>query len=498
MGKKRRQNAPKASEEALDTLVGQFSQPLAFLRELIQNSLDARTNKIEVEVDYEPAEGCARVQVTDWGEGMNREVIESQLTRLFSSSKEGDLTSIGKFGIGFVSVFATKPKAVVVDTGKDGEYWRVLFREDRTFELLSRHEPIEGTRVTSFIPVTQNKLARLQADCRETVEFWCKHCDVDILFNGRKINQEFALGLPGEVSLEVPGSHVVAAPSPSPRPFAGFYNRGLTLHEGEASPRPGVTFKLRSMYLEHTLTRDSVLVDKNYHKALAVLDRAIGQIPRKLLGELAHQPEDRELWTLANAFFAHQPRLPADCLEIAIFPSHGGQLSFRQLINARRVGFHDRRDPLVESLLEQGVVVLPDQPEVLRLARLKVQPVPVRENWFLARAAAAEGDLEALLGVATRLLPGPRLQGGIFEHCGPRGQCLSLMADTPGQAEPVSGSKKHRLINLEHPMVEDLAGVVRHDASLAGYLLGRAVLLESGQNAERKMLEAAFKLRRSS
>ena len=35
------------------------------------------------------------------GEGMNEEIIDHQLTRLFASGKAGDLTKIGKFGIGF-------------------------------------------------------------------------------------------------------------------------------------------------------------------------------------------------------------------------------------------------------------------------------------------------------------------------------------------------------------------------------------------------------------
>jgi hypothetical protein len=58
---------------------------------------------------------------------MNREIIEKQLTRLFSSAKDGDRTKIGKFGIGFVSVFAIDPHIVCVDTSRDGEHWRVLF-----------------------------------------------------------------------------------------------------------------------------------------------------------------------------------------------------------------------------------------------------------------------------------------------------------------------------------------------------------------------------------
>lgn len=463
------------------------------MRELIQNSLDARSNKVEIEIDYEQAERCARVTVVDWGEGMNREVIDSQLTRLFSSTKEGDLTSIGKFGIGFVSVFATKPKAVVVDTGRDGEYWRVLFREDRTFERLLRHEPIEGTRVTSFIPLEKQKLSGFIADCRATVEFWCKHCDIEILVNGKPINQPFELGQPCEVRLSLPGSEVVAAPSLDDKAFCGFYNRGLTLLETHESPRPGITFKLRSMYLEHTLTRDNVVQDKHYHKALAVLDKAIQTLmPRKVAEELSRNPEDERLWELAAAFFNRLGKVPADCLEIPIFPSHGGRLSFKQLAEAPGVGYRDTGGPLVESLLEQRIAVLPNRHHVLSLARLRVQPLPVDETWFLARPAEAEGGLARLISTANRLLRGPKLQPAEFTQ-----SRISLPASTPGQAETFAGKKKFRLINVKHPLVRDLAEVVQHDPSLAAYLLGRAVLLENGQNAERQILEGAFKLRRA-
>ena len=79
---------------------------------------------------------------------MNREVIENYLVTKFRSTKENDLTKIGKFGIGFVSIFACKPDVVTVDTGRDGEFWRVLFRADTTWELLKLPEPLEGTRVT--------------------------------------------------------------------------------------------------------------------------------------------------------------------------------------------------------------------------------------------------------------------------------------------------------------------------------------------------------------
>jgi hypothetical protein len=498
MAKKSRP-APQASAEALDTLVQQFSQPLAFLRELIQNSLDAATNRIEVEVVYDEGESCARVQVTDWGEGMNREVIDTQLTRLFSSTKEGDLTRIGKFGIGFVSIFAPNPKAVVVDSGRDGEYWRVLFHPDRSFERLQRHEPIEGTRVTSYIPVARNRFDKFRQECLQTVVYWCKHCDVEIRFNGKPINQPFELGLPAEVRLEVPGSEVVAAPSLDDEPFYGFYNRGLTLLEGTGSPRPGVSFKLRSMYLEHTLTRDNVVQDKHYEKAMAVLDRAVTRLlPVRLFQELASRPDDVHLWKLAVDLAGRHKDLPPECLEFKLFPSHGGTLALGDLKRASQVAWSPSSGPLIESLMSQRVAVLTGEaPWPLELARQFFQVPLAEEHWFLAQPLEPGADLAQLLEVANRLLPGPRLQGGDFSQCGRLASRVSLTCSTPGRAEPVGKGGKQVLVNLQHPLVEDLSRVVTRDPSLAGYLLGRAVLLETGRKLERQLLQAAIKRRQS-
>jgi HSP90 family molecular chaperone len=106
--------------DALEGLVHQFADPWAFLRELIQNAIDAGSGQIEVRIDHDAAKGTMTIEVVDSGEGMTREIIDTRLTRLFSSAKEGDYTKIGRFGIGFVSVFALDPEVVCVDTGRAG------------------------------------------------------------------------------------------------------------------------------------------------------------------------------------------------------------------------------------------------------------------------------------------------------------------------------------------------------------------------------------------
>src|SRR5690606_23328588 len=139
---------PLSVDDALDRLVNQFSDSMAFLRELIQNALDAGSE--EVEVWFERRDGRMIIHVDDWGEGMNREIIETRLTRLFSSSQAGDRTTIGQFGIGFVSVSAIEPEAVCIDTSRDGEHWRILFDAQRKFSLIRRDEPVEGTKLQIF------------------------------------------------------------------------------------------------------------------------------------------------------------------------------------------------------------------------------------------------------------------------------------------------------------------------------------------------------------
>ena len=85
----------RLSEEAVENLVTQFSSALDFYRELVQNSMDAGSSTVSVWTEFQPGEGIdgtIAIHVDDFGEGMNEEIIDDQLTQLFSSTKEDDLT----------------------------------------------------------------------------------------------------------------------------------------------------------------------------------------------------------------------------------------------------------------------------------------------------------------------------------------------------------------------------------------------------------------------
>ncbi len=348
----------RAAAQALDQLVTQFSDPLAFLRELVQNSLDASTELIEVEVFYDQqAEGCV-VRVRDTGVGMDRDIIDTKLTRLFSSSKEDDLTKIGKFGIGFVSIFAINPQLVVLETGRDGESWRLLFNPDRSFERRQLESPVEGTSVSVFTNFDKAQLSKLQQDCRDTVAFWCRHSEVEILFNGESVNQPFQLP-EAAVSYhhEVEGTDTVVAPCHEVKGFQGYYNRGLTLLEGKGSPLPHVSFKLRSRYLEHTLTRDNIIHDEGYEKAMEEVRVAAYQ---KLPGELAGRLErgsTPELWSLARMVTTYPGGANGILKRAKIFPTSQG---LRALVDFKPslIFFHPKADDFCQAATAAGYTVL--------------------------------------------------------------------------------------------------------------------------------------------
>ena len=300
-----------AHEEGIvENLVTQFSSAFDCLRELVQNSIDAGSPQVDVWMEFERGEqthqGVIAIHVDDFGEGMDEYIIDNQLTTLFASAKEGDLTKIGKFGIGFVSVFALKPKGVLLHTGRAGEFWEVFFHEDRSFSKTSLDFPVEGTQITLFLEGDYRRYKEFVREVRSTLSHWCQHSETEISFEDRSplegtypeiesINSPF--DVPGDCPVRVThqGTEMVIAYSSSPH--YGFYNRGLALaysRHGEdvlferAGRYRQIAFKIKSRYLEHTLSRETIMRDVNYEKAMLLLDEAVAQqLLPALLTELA-------------------------------------------------------------------------------------------------------------------------------------------------------------------------------------------------------------------
>lgn len=134
-----------------------YSNPNTFVRELLQNGIDAITAFRSLDESHA---GCIRVALSedgsmvfeDNGIGLKEEEIHQVLTVIGESSKRGELDSkdfIGRFGIGLLSCFVVSNE-IVFETrsamGKQALRW--CGRADGTYQTvrLEEERPI-GTRV---------------------------------------------------------------------------------------------------------------------------------------------------------------------------------------------------------------------------------------------------------------------------------------------------------------------------------------------------------------
>ena len=409
-------------EQALANLVNQFARPLDFLRELAQNAIDAGSPRIEVWVDYTPpkgdSQGVLRIGVDDFGEGMDEAIIDGKLSRLFESTKDDDLTKIGKFGIGFTSIFAIHPDAVILLTGRHGTYWKLHFRADRSFDKLTYDEPVNGTRITLFKQLPPDKVEAFVRDARANLTYWCEHSDTPITFDDRTQHDEaevvdtadpFAafgddavggpepinrpLDVPSELWAhhEAPGTEVVIGYADPPR--YGYYNGGLTLLNtpnrdalGSFERRLGhVTFKVKNDRLEHTLTRDNVLQDDHWSAAMRVVVEAHDALRDQLVDRAEAAATAGEPLGRWHAQLAHECRT-ADGQALAerfmtrpLFRDvHGRTLTLAQVrAQAAKLGaviLGDGPGPLHDAIGALGLHILADHSATRELVAATEEP----------------------------------------------------------------------------------------------------------------------------
>jgi hypothetical protein len=515
-------------ENALDELVNQFSDPLSFLRELVQNALDAGSEEVEIDVTYEPpgkddegGTGVAVVQVDDFGEGMTREIIEKRLTRLFSSAKDGDQTKIGKFGIGFVSVFAIQPDAVCVDTSREGEHWRVLFSQDRRFKLIRRSEPVDGTKIRILKSMPPDEFEPFVLRARRVVEYWCKHTRGEVRFAGEVINHPLALDAPCQVVADDGFSRVIVGHAPDQQPFFGFYNTGLTLLEGRDEYFDGVAFKVSSPHLEHTLTRDAVIHDAGYHRVMETVRGLVqGQLFERVFGELEQALGGDDAETLDYLYHAavwHAQRLgnPWDRADgrVAFVSPSGKRLRVGKMRSDThrddRILMSQHDNPLTRALEEAGATVLrssPDLPVGLLANRLAPENVEIHavEELFampLPPKSDREYDRFAVLARAVQ---------GLLDDCGMRvGEVVvghfeydgspiasdvaitqksfgevSSLAEVRSVGTGLFSGRRTLVLNADHAAVGDLVQLAAVKPQFAAYLLSKLFFLGGKLDAQ--------------
>lgn len=507
-------------EEVFENLVDQFSDPFTFYRELIQNAMDAGSNRVDVRVEYRPAEGRVVVDVIDFGEGMNRTIIDGELTRLFSSSKENDLTKIGKFGIGFVSVFAINPQVVTVDTGRDGQYWRVVFQGGTHFEVRRLEQPVEGTRVRLYKLLKEDDFEHFLQKSRETISFWCRFSDTEVLFNGLRLNEALEVDSPCQVRHTRPGTELVAGvTSVKPPPF-GMYNRGLTLREAAQEFFPGVSFRIKSRYLEHTLTRDNVIVDDNYKKAIKILrDCVRNQLPTDLFAQvkkLLYDPNGAEaldhlLGESAPYLGNYRDGMARKFRSLPLFPVvHGAPLSLSQLRWASffegAVYLENESNRVTSELFAGGIPVLKTEAGsgISQAAEAVTGRAPMVASHSVAvpilrPVQTGRRELNRLAGTLKSLLKRGKVNVsevrlGSFEYPGSVVQKLPALFQS-GEKTPIRLFDRGLIrslrlkpgllvLNESHPLVLRALASSEHTPLLASFVLAKAALLDDGLPSE--------------
>lgn len=503
---------PVGVKDALDNLVNQFADPMSFFRELVQNSLDAGSPEVEIHFEFKEEEGQAKgvmtVHVDDFGEGMDRQIIDSKLTRLFSSSKEGDLTKIGRFGIGFVSVFAIGPDAVCVDTSRGGENWRVLFKRDRSFVRIAREDPVDGTKIRIIKAVTQKEYTEFVQRARQVVTYWCKHVSNEILFDGEPINQQLDIDTPVKVRHEEQDTEVVVGYSRDGKGFHGFYNKGLTLHEGHEETMKGISFKVNSRYLEHTLTRDNVLRDDNFDKAMELVrGLAKVELPEHLFDTLeeavkSDRADDMDFQYRVLDQLASVEGLEKRMSRRVFFKTVSGKdVTVREVKRAHRKHrlFCEEDETELTTVLEkEGFTVIRMAPRtkacdsLSRIASERGYRAPDWAGRVFVRPLPASADeesesLNALHRAVTRLLDlhGARIAEVAFGHFHYRHSCIrELVAITQQEVGEVTrvedvqdvgmsifSRRRALVVNTDEPTVKRLIQLAGSEPELAAYFL---------------------------
>lgn len=305
----------------LERLISQFAGPYDFLRELVQNSLDAGSDRAEValemhsEVGEEADEVVFELRISDAGSGMDEAIIDGGLTRLFASTKADDRTMAGGYGVGFVSVFAWEPEVVLVQTGRGGEAWELVFYPDRRFEKTPLMEPVEGTTVTLLRRGRSGERPAIAEAVRDSLWRWCRFCKLELSF------EDVASGEPPELIQDSPAPadspltieevqgdatiHVAFAVPPS----AVLLRRGLILAEGSPAellapflPGLGRTAEhlqlwIDSPQLRTTIARDKVVDDAGQRATLARAAAAIATLRGRLISAIEAEVADPAPWS---------------------------------------------------------------------------------------------------------------------------------------------------------------------------------------------------------
>ncbi|HTL31970.1 MAG TPA: ATP-binding protein [Kofleriaceae bacterium] len=360
-------DAPR-DEGIVGEVIAQFADINAFYRELVQNSIDAGSPTIEVELDYDHEAQHMKVSVKDRGEGMTRDIVENQLLVLFRSTKEKDSSKIGKFGIGFASVLAPNPEVVRVNTSRDKRRLTLHLYRDLTYELFDAGAATQnGTTVTLELAMKPGDVKEFVNNSRAALKRWCQHATVPIEFwETRPDGSRFGEQITRPLELDRPLAQVRAVTDGGQLtvvvglgvPFTEFFNHGLLLYSTIDPLIGNFAVKIQDARLGHTISRDDVRRDEHFHRAVAFAKEvAFKQLAREAERTLRERAEagDVETVELLVGSCAHA-NLELTEYWLPLVEPVGGEKVFNIFL-LERAWASTRSTPLTVELAAQGTRV---------------------------------------------------------------------------------------------------------------------------------------------
>lgn len=352
-------------------VIAQFADPYAFYRELVQNSIDAGSEQIVVELAYDAAARRMRAVVRDRGEGMTREIVENQLLVLFRSTKEQDSSKIGKFGIGFKSVLAPDPEVVIVTTVRDGKKLVAHLYRDLSYDLFDGGRATQaGTTVALELAMERDAVAAFCTDSEAALRRWCRHATVPIelaIRDGdaqRTVRIDSPLAIDGALvearDVSDDGKRtIVAALTAQPEPYFGFFNHGLMLAELDHLSIHDVAIKVLDSRLGHTLSRDDVRRDESFYLATGaarrVVEHDLARAVSARMRELAESGSPAYAELLAAVL---RTTLPLPSWHAPLLSPREGRRSISVADLRGSVWGSRRSSPVSDALAEAGIPVL--------------------------------------------------------------------------------------------------------------------------------------------
>ncbi len=308
------------------------------------------------------------------------------------------------------------------------------------------------------------------------------------------------------------------------------------MYEGADEYLPDLAFKINSRYLEHTLTRDQVVQEEHFNKAMKIVhglaDRALPERLFSLLEERVADPATQEtevegLYAMACLAVDRSPELLKRMADRKVLcDAMGGPVTVmdaRRASKGKKLYYDTVSSPLMRSLGKAGVLVVrgaADSWAARLLQRLSqrpvhrandvfcqpVVPVETRERHEAARYRPLGRAVERLLeahGVETTELA--------FAHFAYDGSSIAhRVAITQQKAGEVTrlealgtlaGAVFSRslvlVVNLDHPTVTHLVVLASSEPELASYVLLKLLHLrgELSTELDGKLMAQAFGLR---